>query len=402
MTYSAYFDCSSGISGDMILGACVDAGAPFGAVKSEIKRLKLHDCSLSVRRVVKKGITASKVDVHIHEHHHHERCGHSHSHAKYTEIDKFIKNSPLKLSLKDKTREIFLAIAKAESKVHGESIKTIHFHELGSPDTIVDVVGALVCFEELKIEKIFSSPLNVGGPVLIKTAHGLLLNPAPATVELLRGMPVYISEIPFETVTPTGAAILKVMREKTKELIPGTINIEKIGYGAGDRELSDRPNVLRVLLGEVAAFADKEEVVVMESNIDDSSPLVYDTLMEKLFKAGAFDVALVPVQMKKKRPAVKLEIICEKKFADKLAKIVFEETSTFGVRMYPVSRIKLEKEISTIATPYGEIRVKTGRLNGKIMSVSPEYDDCKKLSYRLKVPVKTILASVLLSGKEKK
>src|SRR3989339_106298 len=401
MTYSAYFDCSSGISGDMILGACVDAGAPFGAVKSEIKRLKLHDCSLSVRRVVKKGITASKVDVHIHEHHHHERCGHSHSHAKYTEIDKFIKNSPLKLSLKDKTREIFLAIAKAESKVHGESIKTIHFHELGSPDTIVDVVGALVCFEELKIEKIFSSPLNVGGPVLIKTAHGLLLNPAPATVELLRGMPVYISEIPFETVTPTGAAILKVMREKTKELIPGTINIEKIGYGAGDRELSDRPNVLRVLLGEVAAFADKEEVVVMESNIDDSSPLVYDTLMEKLFKAGAFDVALVPVQMKKKRPAVKLEIICEKKFADKLAKIVFEETSTFGVRMYPVSRIKLEKEISTIATPYGEIRVKTGRLNGKIMSVSPEYDDCKKLSYRLKVPVKTILASVLLSGKEK-
>jgi uncharacterized protein (TIGR00299 family) protein len=257
------------------------------------------------------------------------------------------------------------------------------------------VVGALVCFEELKVEKIFSSPVNVGGNVLIKTAHGPLSNPAPATVELLRGMPVYVSDVPFEIVTPTGAAILKVMREKKKELIQGSINIERIGYGAGDRELVDRPNVLRVLLGEVIAFVDKEEVIVMESNIDDSSPLVYDTLMEKLFKAGALDVALLPIQMKKKRPAVKLEIICEKKIADKIAKIVFEETSTFGVRMYPVSRIKLSKETKQISTPYGKIRVKTGRMEGQVMSISPEYDDCKKLSYKINVPVKTILASVL-------
>ena len=390
MTYTAYFDCSTGISGDMILGACVDAGAPFSAIKAEIKRLKLHDCELSLRRVIKKGISASKVDVYIHEHHHH---GHAHSHSKYTEIDRFIKNSSLRNSLKDKTREIFLEIAKAESRVHGESIKKIHFHELGSPDTIVDVVGALVCFEELKIEKIFASPLNIGGNVLIKTAHGLLSNPAPATAELLRGIPVYIADLPYEMVTPTGAAILKVMREKDKKLITGSINIEKIGYGAGDRDLADRSNVLRVLIGEVEAFVDKEEVVVMESNIDDSSPLVYDTLMEKLFKAGALDVALIPVQMKKKRPAVKLEIVCEKKIADKIAKIVFEETSTFGVRFYPVARIKLEKEIEKMSTPYGKIRVKTGRLDGRIMSVSPEYEDCKKLSYKLNVPVKTILAS---------
>ncbi|MEI6845926.1 MAG: nickel insertion protein, partial [Candidatus Firestonebacteria bacterium] len=175
MTYSAYFDCQTGISGDMILGACVDAGAPSSAIKAEIKNLKLNNCSLSVTRVIKKGISASKVEVHIHEHHHHH--GHSHSHSKYIEIDRFIKNSALRSSLKDRTREIFLEIARAESKVHGESLKQIHFHELGSPDTIVDVVGALVCFEELKIEKIFSSPLNVGGNILIKTAHGLLPNP---------------------------------------------------------------------------------------------------------------------------------------------------------------------------------------------------------------------------------
>jgi len=398
MTYSAYFDCQTGISGDMILGACVDAGAPSSAIKAEIKNLKLNNCSLSVTRVIKKGISASKVEVHIHEHHHHH--GHSHSHSKYIEIDRFIKNSALRSSLKDRTREIFLEIARAESKVHGESLKQIHFHELGSPDTIVDVVGALVCFEELKIEKIFSSPLNVGGNILIKTAHGLLPNPAPATVEILKGLPIYISEIPFETVTPTGAAILKVMREKNKELIPGSMNMERIGYGAGERELSDSPNLLRVLIGEVAAFVDKEEVVVMESNIDDSSPLVYETLMEKLFKAGALDVALVPIQMKKKRPAVKLEIICEKNISDKLAKIVFEQTSTFGVRMYPVSRIKLEKDLKQISTPYGKIRVKTGRLNGKIMSVSPEYDDCKKLSYKINVPIKTILSAAILPAKK--
>ncbi|MFH1074230.1 MAG: nickel pincer cofactor biosynthesis protein LarC [Candidatus Firestonebacteria bacterium] len=397
MSRVLYFDCQAGISGDMILGACVDAGAPFSAVKAEIKHLKLKDCKLSVRRVIKKGISASKADVHIYGNHHH-----GHSHAKYTEIDRFIKNSSLRISLKDRTREIFLEIAKAEAKVHGASLKSIRFHELGSPDTLADVVGALVCFEELKIEKIFSSPLNVGGNALIQTAHGLLPNPAPATAELLRGIPVYISDLPFEMVTPTGAAILKVMREKNKELITGSINIEKIGYGAGKRELSDRPNVLRVLIGEVAAFIDKEEVVVLESNIDDSSPLVYETLMEKLFQAGALDVALLPVQMKKKRPAVKLEIICGKKIADKLAKIVFEETSTFGVRMYPVSRIKLEKKIKQISTPYGKLRVKTGRLNGKIMSVSPEYDDCKKLSYKLNVPVKTILASALFSSQGKR
>lgn len=391
-----FFDCSAGISGDMILGACVDAGAPLAAIKAEIKLLKLKNCAVAVRRVVKKGVFASKVDVHIHEHHHHS---HQHSHARYTEIDKFIKNSALRPSLKGKTREIFLEIAKAESKVHGESLKHIHFHELGSPDTIVDVVGALVCFEELKISSIFSSPVNVGGSALIKTSHGLLPNPAPATAEILLGMEIFFSNIPFEIVTPTGAAILKVVRETKKELIPGSLIISAIGYGAGDRELSDRPNILRVLIGETSALIDKEEVVVMESNIDDSSPLVYDTLMERLFKAGAFDVALVPIQMKKKRPAVKLEIICEKKLADKLAKIVFENTTTFGVRMYPVARIKLEKEIRQVATPHGKIRIKTGRLDGKIMSVSPEYDDCKRISYKMNVPVKYILAGAMKAAK---
>lgn len=389
MSKNIYFDCSSGVSGDMILGACVDAGVSFKLLLSEIKKLKLHDYEMSCSKVIKAGISASKINVCSHHHNHH-------THRKYTEIDAFVKKAAINKEVKEKAREIFLSIAKAESKIHGESIRNIHFHELGDIDTIIDVVGALICFKELGIENCFSSPVNLGGTVGIKTSHGVLSNPAPATMEILRAAPVsvYFSEIPFEIVTPTGAAILLGCLDKNN-LIYGfrasEIKIESIGYGAGDRDIPGRANVLRVIMCDGIAASRKEEIIVMETNIDDTLPLTYDTLMSKLFKVGALDVFLTQIQMKKNRPAVKLEVICEKNKIEKLSSLIFSETTTFGIRIHPVDRIKLEKEEKFVTTKWGRIRVKTGKANGKLMSVSPEYEDCKDIAIKRNIPLKDVI-----------
>jgi len=393
MSEILYFDCSSGISGDMILGACVDAGVPFKFLAAEIKKLKLHGYKMHYSKVLKAGISASKVSVQV-EHHHH------HAHSKYTEIDIFIKKAGIDSRLKEKAREIFLNIARAESKIHGESLKNIHFHELGNIDTIIDVVGALVCFKELGINNYYSSPVNLGGNAAIKTSHGLLSNPAPATAEIIKGAPVlvYFSGIPYEIVTPTGAAILSGVLDKKNingcnkgEFYPAGMNIKAIGYGAGDRDIPGKANVLRVITGTVQENSRKEDVVVLETNIDDTLPLAYETLMHKLFAAGALDVFLTQIQMKKNRPAVKLEVICENKILEKISAVIFSETTTFGLRVHPVSRLKLEKELSTVSTKWGKIRVKTGRSCGKIMSVSPEYEDCRNISIKKNIPLKIVI-----------
>ena len=311
MENTLYFDCASGISGDMVLGACVDAGVPFKYLVSELKNLKLHNYKITCSKVVKAGISASKVSVHTHSHSHH------HEHSKYTEIDRFVKNAGIDNKIKEKAREIFLTIAKAESKIHGEPIKDIHFHELGNVDTIIDVIGALLCFKELGVNKYFSSPVNLGGNAVIKSSHGELSNPAPATIEIIKNSPVtvYISEISCELVTPTGAAILSGVLEKNNiNHGQNAINmkINSIGYGAGDRNFPGKANVLRIILGEEPDTSVRENIIVIETNIDDTLPLVYDTLLEKLFNAGALDASLTQMQMKKNRPAVKLEVICEK------------------------------------------------------------------------------------------
>lgn len=401
--HTAYFDCSSGISGDMLLGACVDAGASLQKIKNTIGDLKLKGVSILAKKTVRHGLGATKITVNVERHNNHH-----HEHAKYIEIDAFIKAAKLEEEVKDKTREIFQVIARAEAKVHNESLKTVHFHELGNPDTIVDVVGTLVALKELGVNNIVSSAINIGGTGKIETSHGLLSNPAPATVEILKGMPVYFSSVPFELVTPTGAAILRVLTGGAKgkraftSVSPfdsGMFKIKSTGYGAGERDFPDIPNVLRIIVGTNSEESLKDEIIMLETNIDDTLPVVYDTLMEKLFKTGALDVFFSSIQMKKNRPAVKVEVMCVKSLINKICKIIFLETATFGIRFYPVSRIKLEKKVVSIKTKWGAVRIKIGRAYGKIVSISPEYDDCKRISLTKNVPLKVIIETAKNSFK---
>ena len=393
MSKVLYFDCFSGISGDMTLGACVDAGVPISYLKKELNKLGLHEFELHAEKVLKNGIGATKVHVHAHAPEAHGHAHHSgqkaHSHRKYSDIAKLVKKSALSAGVKNKVLEMFLLLAKVEAGIHRSKIEEVHFHELGAVDTIVDIAGTVICLEKLGVEKCFVSPVNVGGMTLIKTSHGLLPNPAPATAELLKGMPFFFSEVPLELVTPTGACILKYFASP-KDLKDLALKINSIGYGAGEKDIAGQPNALRVILGETAEKTESEKTAVIEANIDDLVPLAYEVVFEKLFKAGALDVFLTDIQMKKNRPAVMLSVVCAEEDIRRLSELIFAETTTFGLRYYSTGRIKLEKEFKVVSTKYGKVRMKLGKLDGKVMSASPEYEDCKKLSFTKNLPFKAV------------
>jgi uncharacterized protein (TIGR00299 family) protein len=383
-----YFDCCSGISGDMILGAFVDAGVPFEILNKELKKLKLKNFCLKVKKVKKGSISATKLDVIV-------KSEKKHPHRGYSEVVKIIKNSLLDNDIKQKAEEIFFNLAKTEGKIHKENINDIHFHELGGIDTIVDVVGSLICLKELHIYKVFTSPINVGGNCKILTSHGILPNPSPATLELLKGLPIYFSDIPFETATPTGASILSYFVDKKEKFQDNEFIVESIGYGAGKFDFNNQPNVLRVLIGSLKQEkAESDEIAVVETNIDDMPPLFYDSLMERLFRDNALDVFLTNIQMKKNRPGIKLTVLCEKDDIDKITKDILNETTTFGVRYYYVKRLKLTREFKLIRTRWGMIKVKVGKLKGKIISISPEFNDCKEISKKENIPIRIVYEEV--------
>lgn len=374
-----YIDPCSGISGDMFLGAFMDLGFSLKTLKGVIAGLKIKGCELHSKKVSKKGITATRFHVEI------ENIDRQHNHLK--DIKKIIETSQAAGRAKKLAVKIFQKIAEAESLVHGTTPEKIHFHEVGAVDSIVDILGAAVAFDYFGFDEIVSGPVNTGSGT-VKCDHGILPVPAPATAELLKGIPSYSSGIQRELTTPTGAAILATIASSFGPMPP--MIIDQIGYGAGSADLKDSPNVLRIMAGESAEKTHQEEMVEVETNIDDMNPECYEYVMDALFKAGALDVFLTPVIMKKSRPAMKLSVICQEGIAEKITRTIFRETTTFGVRQWKVSRNVMARETKKVKTEYGEVDVKIGAYGDGPLQVSPEYESCAKIAKAKKVPLKVV------------
>lgn len=378
----AYFDCFAGISGNMVLGALLDAGLPFRDLQGALAKLPLKNFSVTRRKVLMQHIGGTFVDVRTIEHH---------PERNLKDILAIINKSKLEKEVKETSAAIFCRIADVESKIHRKNIDSIHFHEVSGVDCIVDIVGSVWGLRALGVKKVLSSPVNLGGG-MVKTRAGTFPVPGPATMALLKNAPVYSSGIQKELATPTGAAILSTLCEEYSP-VP-VMNVEKIGYGAGSHVLPI-PNLLRVFIGEVQPSLDSsdegDEIAVLETNIDDMPPQHYDFLMEKCFSAGALDVFFTPVIMKKSRPTVCVTVLCKKEDTAKCADILFLHTPTFGIRMRMQPRVKLQREIKKVKTKYGIIRVKLGYKDGKVMKAQPEYEDCKKIALQNNLPLHIVM-----------
>jgi uncharacterized protein (TIGR00299 family) protein len=405
----AYLDCFSGISGDMFLAALIDAGVSPKLFEDTVAVLNIG-ASLEISKVNRCGITATKVDVivngkkdapreakaphehsHTHAHHHHEP--HSHDHGRsLTEIREIIQRSNISTQAKTTAIAIFEKLGAAESKIHNVPIDKIHFHEVGAADALVDIVCAAIGAEALDVDEFICSPLNLGGGT-VTCAHGTFPVPAPATVELLKGIPVHSSGIQAELVTPTGAAIVATLATRFSQF--PEMKIEKTGYGAGTYVFPGLANVLRITIGEAAAhFAAKtmqDTITVLEANLDDLNPQVFGYVMDRLLEAGALDVFATPIQMKKSRPGSLLTILAKTEDAAKLTEIVFAETTTLGIRRREESRQILARKWTTVPTRFGDVRIKIASLNGTVTSYAPEYEDCRRLASEQKIPLKTVM-----------
>jgi len=381
-----YYDCFSGISGDMNLGAMVDLGVDGEYLKEELKKLNLPGYRLKIYEASRKEITGIRVDVLLDSHHDHH--GH-HGHRNLSNITQIIEKSGLNDRVKRLSLEIFMKVAKAEAKVHGKSIDDIHFHEVGALDSIVDIVGAAICRDKLVIGKILCSPIEVGGG-FVDCAHGRLPVPAPATAEILTNVPIKSEGASCELTTPTGAAIAATFAEEFT--VKKDFKILKTAYGIGERD-NKTPNVLRVFMGEINENFCRDEyqkAVIIETNIDDMNPEIYEHVIDKLLKNGAMDAYLTPTIMKKNRPAIQITVVCREEDADKATDIIFEETTTLGIRRYSVERKIIDRKVVTVKTPYGQVEIKVGLYNGKTIKFKPEYDQCKKLANENHIPLNRV------------
>lgn len=384
----AYFDCFSGISGDMTLGAFVDAGLSFDLLKSEIAKIGLQGYGITASKVKKNGFAATKVDVAV-------DVSAVKGHRHYPDIVKIIEKSGLKPEVKEIALNVFRVIADAEAEAHAVPVEKVHFHEVGAVDSIVDVVGAGVGFVELGIREVYSSPVNVGSGT-VKTDHGILPVPAPATAHILRGVPTYADGPQVELATPTGAAILKAMAKSFGS--QPAMNVTAVGMGAGERDFPNRPNVLRLFLGEKSSSALLDErLVELSTNIDDMNPQVYPLVAEKLFTAGALDVTFIPVVMKKGRPATLIEVLCAPDKLEEAQRILFTQTTTLGIRIREVARVSLPRHIKKVTTEYGEIEVKVAELPGGGVKTAPEYESVKKAAEKNGVTFDVVYRAVLRS-----
>jgi uncharacterized protein (TIGR00299 family) protein len=432
----AYLECFSGMSGDMFLGALVDAGVAPEKLEETVAALNIS-ARLEFSRVVRSGISATKVDVwidgekdlpreeywerkgheHSHEHSHehtHGHEGHSHSHpgeipragvpAPYehshshgrglTDIRQIISAASISERAKKTAITIFEALGRAEAKIHNTSIESVHFHEVGAVDAIVDIVCASVGAEALAVDEIICSPLNVGGGV-VKCAHGTFPVPAPATLELLANAPVYSSGLQAELVTPTGAAIVTTLASRFAAF--PEMKIEKSGYGAGSRDFPGHPNVVRLTVGEAVSDAlvaktASETVTVLEANLDDLNPQVFGYVMDRLLGEGALDAFGMPVQMKKNRPGMLLTVLCKPEDTNKLTELIFTETTTLGVRRRNEIRQTLARRWEQVHTQWGDVRIKIASMNGTVTNYAPEYEDCRRIAEEHHVPLKTVMS----------
>ena len=374
-----YFDCFAGASGDMILGAAVGAGVDANALREQLSLLHIEGFSLDFETVDKSGLSATLARVHT---------VHEHKHRHLSDIEKIINNSRLGPGVKQRAIAVFTRLAEAEAHVHNEPIERVHFHEVGALDAIVDVVGAAICFELLNIERFVCSPLHVGSGT-VEMSHGRFPVPPPAVAELLKGVPYYSTDIKGELVTPTGAAIITTVCSEYGPM--PLMKAEQTGYGAGAREYEKFPNALRVIVGETATTQNPEEQLLMiETNIDDASPQIIGHVMDRAFALGARDCYFTPVQMKKNRPGVLLSVLCDRELKEALMEMLFNETTTLGVRSSEVARRALERRMVTVQTAYGPIDVKVGDLNGRVVNVMPEFEQCRDAASRSGVALKEV------------
>ncbi len=377
---TAYLDAFSGLSGDMLVGATLDCGADFAEFERAIESMPLSGYRLSTRRKVLSGISALKFDVAVTE---------PQPHRNFGGIRALIDASPLAAAVRHRAISVFEVLARAEAKVHNCSVDQVHFHEVGAVDSIIDIVGTAWGLEQLGVGDVIVSVLPMGRG-FTRTQHGVVPVPAPATAELLSGFALKIGDGEHEMVTPTGAAVVRALARQAE--IPFGFEVEKIGYGAGARELDDRPNVLRLMLGRELAAFDRDEMMEISANIDDLSPQIYEHVMDRLFAAGARDVTITPTMMKKSRPAVTVCVIAEAARRDAIAEIIFAETSTIGLRFHPVERLKLHREIREVETRWGKVRVKTSGAHGREpATISPEYDDCRRIAAEHKVALRVVI-----------
>ncbi len=394
----AYFDCPSGAAGDMIMGALVDAGAPFEALQGELAKLRLSGFTLERREVMKSAFRATKVEVHVHGegHAHDERHeGHPHPHRNLRSILDLIASSGLRPAVKAGAARIFTRLADAEARVHGTSVEEVHFHEVGAVDAIVDVTGACIGLDLLGVDAVHCSALPVGGG-FVTGAHGRMPIPGPGTAELLKGFPIVDTGVRRELVTPTGAAILTTLSVSAGAMPPMTV--EAVGYGAGTMDL-DTPNMIRVFLGEAAQSGGRETIVQVETTVDDMQPQLWETVMERLFEAGALDVYLTPVTMKKSRPGIVLTALCAPEKVTDLSRVLFEESPTIGVRWTAYQRERLDRETITLATAYGPVPFKVSRLGGRVVTTTPEFDEIRRIAKEKGLPAREVLDQARADGR---
>jgi pyridinium-3,5-bisthiocarboxylic acid mononucleotide nickel chelatase len=394
----AFLDTFSGISGDMTVGALIDAGVPLDAIREAVARFSLDGVTLSTERVERGGISATKFHVRVHGEHpddpHAQAQAHRHGHRPYRAIREMLATKPLDAPVRERAQAVFARLAEAEGRVHGVATEDVTFHEVGALDAIVDVVGAAVGFAHLGVDAIYHAPLPLGSG-FVHTAHGRLPVPGPAVSDLVRGRRVRPGDGTTELVTPTGAAIVAALARPDD---PPEMSVDVVGYGAGDRILPDRPNLLRLVVGRVVAAPGRDEVVVLEATIDDSSPQIYAHVLERLLEAGARDAFLVPVIMKKSRPATLLRVLASPADRDRLAAIVFAETSTIGLRYTTWSRIVLPREETRVDTPWGAVGVKIATAPDGTRNVAPEYEDCARVARERGVALKLVIQAAIASA----
>jgi uncharacterized protein (TIGR00299 family) protein len=376
-----YFDCPSGASGDMILGALVDAGVGVEALRAELAKLRVPGWTLNTREVRRGAFRATKVDVEIDR----DTPGQQ---RRLRDIGAILAGSGLAPAIVATAARIFTRLAEAEARVHGTTVDEVHFHEVGAVDAIVDVTGTVIGLGLLGAEAVHVSALPLGGG-FVDTAHGRMPVPGPGTAELMRGFPVVDTGVRAELVTPTGAAILTTLATGSGRM--PTMTVERVGYGAGSAELPGTPNILRCFVGEAADTGTTETIVQVETTIDDMSPQLYEPLMDRLFEAGALDVFLTPVIMKRSRPGTVLAALCPPDRVADLSRVLFEESSTIGVRWTEMSRARLEREMVTITTAYGAVPAKVSRLGGRIVTVTPEFAEVARIAREKSVPVREVL-----------
>lgn len=399
----AYFDTFAGIACDMVLGAFVSAGVDAKRLKDELGKLGIVNWELKIGKVVRSGITAAKVDVVVsgevekvndlgadlgakkkakgeREHHGHGRS--------YLEIKHLIEESNLSSFVKTKSLSIFHLIAEAEAKIHDTTVDKIHFHEVGAVDSIVDIVGTAICLELSKVEEVFTSPIRVGSSGYIEAKHGVLPVPAPAAIEILKNYPVVFNDLPYELTTPTGAAIVASLSKGVLKDRP--IEIETIGYGAGTRDLGRLPNLLRIVIGELKSEGEEDHAILVETNMDDINPQLIPYVIEKVLSAGATDAFVVPVIMKKGRPGFMLSVLMSESLLEKISSEIFSQTTTLGLRIQNIRRIKAHRESKIVKTRFGEVKVKESNIDGKIR-VSAEFEECKRIAESLSLPLAEVM-----------